>query len=287
MTEVRRRRRPRLKRDELRYMGPPLEERTKKGVEQRDEHDTTQLKLENFRFQPHKDYLGHVLRWGFASRFVDRKTRVLDVGCGQEFPFLRSLGGSSASTVPEQYVGVDMNALPEPPARKWADVWEKTDVAEQTADLLEEYGPFSLIVCFEVYEHVPPRLALPFLRALGELLAEDGRMVFSTPVYCHSFKMARNHVNERTKAEVEDDLCRAGFKVVDQFGTFGNYRDYVKMLSREEREAYERQRAFYGDELMGCYLAPRFPEASRNITHVVEHAFSETPEMELKESIVK
>lgn len=273
--------------DELRYFGPPYEERFKKGESLDRDHDVTQLRYEQLRHQPHKDYIGHVFRWGFVSRHVNRRSRILDVGCGQDFPLLLALGGSSATTVPESYLGVDLNPLPDPPRRKWATVLGKTDVVEARDRIDLAYGPFNLVSCLEVLEHVAPSLSLDFLRALRHLVSDDGKMILSTPVYSHQFKMARNHVNERTKAEVEDDLHRTGWRIVDQFGTFGNYRDYAKMLGEEERASYERQRAFYGDDVLGCYLAPRFPEASRNVTHVCVPDSSDQPGCELKESTVK
>ena len=75
-------------------------ERTKDGKAIERDFDQTQLKMAQFKFQPHKDYLGHIFRWGFAGKYVNRSTKVLDVGCGQEMPFARSLGGANPNTVP-------------------------------------------------------------------------------------------------------------------------------------------------------------------------------------------
>ncbi len=269
-----------------RYTGPPYEERFKKDAELDRDHDLTQLRYENFKHQPHKDYIGHVFRWGFVSRSVNRETRLLDVGCGQDFPLLLALGGSSRSTIPEQYLGVDMNALPDPPKRKWAKVLGQTNVVQFASGAHLLYGDFNLISCLEVYEHVSPKLAMGLLEAMRSLVSEDGRMIFSTPVYCHSFKMARNHINERTKAEIEDDLHRTGWKIVKQHGTFGNYRDYKKVLSPSEIKGFELQREFYGDDVLGCFLSPRFPEASRNITHICVPDSSDAKECKLKESVL-
>lgn len=275
-----------VKRLVQRYTGPPYDERFKKGAGLDRDHDLTQLRYENLKHQPHKDYIGHVFRWGFVSRFVNRETSLLDVGCGQDFPLLLALGGSSRSTIPKQYVGIDMNALPNPPKRKWAKVLGQTDVVQFALGAHLLYGDFDLISCLEVYEHVSPKLAMGLLEAMRDLVSEDGRMIFSTPVYCHSFKMARNHVNERTKAEIEDDLHRTGWKIVKQHGTFGNYRDYKKVLSPGEIRGFELQREFYGDDVLGCFLSPRFPEASRNITHICVPDSSDVEECRLKESVL-
>ncbi len=272
--------------DQLRYFGPPYEERFKPGAELDRNLDTTQLKFETFKYQPHKDYLGHVFRWGFASRFVFRGCSVLDVGCGQDLPFLRALGGANPNTVPNLYVGVDLNRVPDVPKRRWAKVYGETNLIKTPTPIRMLHAPFDLVVCFEVYEHVAPPLALPLLRTIASMMNAESKFIFSTPVYCHSFKMAKNHLNERTKAEVEDDLHRTGFKIISQHGTFGNYRDFLKVIDPDEKKRYEECRAFYGDDVMGCYLAPRYPEASRNITHVCVLESSTNPECELKESIL-
>lgn len=274
--------------DPLNYEDPPYEERFKPKAELDRYHDTTQLKAATLAKTPHKDYLGHCFRWGFVSRFVNRQSRILDAGCGEELPMMHSLGGANPNTVPELYIGVDMNPLPDP-RRKWACTYGNTDIAEpdEVACMQSLFDDFNLVVSLEVYEHIAPHLSLAYLEALRELISDDGKLILSTPVYCHSFKMARNHINERTKWEIEDDLHRAGFKIVGQYGTFGNYRDIKKMLTPQELAGFEAQRAFYGDDVLGCYLSPRFPEASRNITHVcVPDSEEETEPLELKESIV-
>jgi 2-polyprenyl-3-methyl-5-hydroxy-6-metoxy-1,4-benzoquinol methylase len=274
---------------ELNYLGPPHEERFKKGQELDRSRDTSQLRFETFKHQPHKDYLGHVFRWGFVGRFVGRGSRILDVGCGQDLPLLRSLGGASRTTVPELYVGVDVNPIKESdaPLRKWAHVYSGISLEAFSTELDLLHGPFNLVACLEVYEHVAPHLALDLLGTIKELMSPDGVLLLSTPVYSHRFKMARNHVNERTKAEMEDDLHRAGFKIICQHGTFGNFNDLKKMLGEDELDSLAQQRKFYGDEVMGCYLAPRFPEASRNVTHVCLLAENDlTSECELVESVV-
>lgn len=251
----------------LMYEGAPYEERFKKGVELDRDHDTTQLKSAALSKSPHKDYLGHCFRWGFVGRYVDRKSVILDAGCGEELPLMYSLGGANPNTVPKEYVGVDMNKLPEP-KRKWATVYGQSDLTEIKDELQMIHDEFNLAVSFEVYEHIAPHLSIEYLKAIRDLMSDDGVLVFSTPVYCHSFKQARNHINERTKLEVEDDLSRAGFRIVGQYGTFGNFRDIKKMLTEDELNSFQEQRAFYGDDVLGCYLSPRFPEASRNIVHI-------------------
>lgn len=251
------------------------------------EFDQTQLKLAQFKYQAHKDYLGHILRWGFASNFVNRNSRILDVGCGQEMPFARSLGGANPNSVPELYVGVDLNKIPAPVKRKGFRVHDEFNFVKNYEELAFEYDLFNLIVNFEVFEHMKMSHARNLLKGINDLLAENGIFIFSTPVYCSSFKQANNHINEVTKAEVEEELHRAGFKIINQFGTFGNWNDIKKVATKEEIELQKTLGEFYGNELLGCFLSPKYPEAARNITHICVNKLDPRKACKLKPSIVK
>lgn len=261
--------------------------RMKKGCDTDRDFDTSQLRFKDFQFQVHKDYLGHVFRWGFASRYSKKGLSVLDVGCGQDLPFLRSLiGVTNSGMVPDLYVGVDLNKIENAPKRKWINVLEHFNFIENYDDLELDYGLFDVIVNFEVFEHIELKLARGLLKGMRELLAPGGKLIFSTPVYCDSFKMARNHINELRKDEVEAELHAAGFKIVEQYGTFGNVNHIKKVAPPGELETYQKLREFYGDDLLGCYLAPKYPEASRNITHICMRDDEDVEECELKDSIV-
>ncbi len=253
-----------------------------------EDFDKTQLKMGHFRYTPHKDYLGHIFRWGFVSRHVKKGMRVLDVGCGQEMPMCRALAGSK-NTVPSLYLGVDLNKIREPYERPWSEVRDSFNFCANAKKLAKEYEPgFDVVVNLEVFEHMTMPLGRKLLRGMKACMSENGRLIFSTPVYSERFKMARNHINELTKAEMERELQRAGFKIVGQYGTFGNYHDYKKRIPKAELPGYERLREFYGDDILGCYLAPRFPESSRNVTHICVHEENSGVEAcELVESLVK
>jgi len=255
----------------------------------RREYDQTQLKLAQFKYQPHKDYLGHIFRWGFASKYVNQKSRVLDVGCGQEMPFARSLGGANPNSVPSLYLGVDLNKIPTPIKRKNFHVRDEFNFVEDADEIPFEFEePFSVIVNFEVFEHMKMKHGRALLKHMRALLAKGGVLIFSTPIYCTTYKQARNHINELTKAEIEDELHRAGFKIVEQFGTFANINDIKKVASKEDMASHVAMAKFYGNEILGCYLSPKYPEASRNITHIcMRDDDKSTKAMKLKPSIVK
>jgi len=252
-----------------------------------DKFDQTQLKLAQFKYQPHKDYLGHIFRWGFASRFVSNKTTVLDVGCGQEMPFARSLGGANPNSVPKKYLGVDLNKIKSPVTRKNFTVLDEFNFVKSGRQIPKKHGLFDVIVNFEVFEHMDIASAQKSLKQMRGCLEKDGVLIFSTPVYCSTYKQARNHISEVTKAEVEKSLHKAGFKIIKQYGTFANVNDIKKVASKKELAQYKELAEFYGNEILGCYLSPKYPEASRNITHVCVHKDDPREACELKPSIVR
>lgn len=250
--------------------------------------DKTQLKMAQFKYQPHKDYLGHIFRWGFASKYVTRDKSVLDVGCGQEQPFARSLGGANPNSVPKQYVGVDLNKINDPVSRKNFDTRDEFNFLDDWEELEFDYGLFDVIVNFEVFEHMELESGRELLSAMRRLLADDGVLIFSTPIYCSTYKQANNHINEMTKAEIEDELHDAGFKIINQFGTFGNWNDLRKVATEDEIELQKTLGAFYSNDLLGCFLSPKYPQAARNITHIcVRDDNDDMEECELVDSIVK
>jgi len=262
-------------------------DRTKDGKDVNREFDQTQLKLAQFKHQPHKDYLGHILRWGFASKFVDKKKKVLDVGCGQEQPFARSLGGANPNSVPELYVGCDLNKIKTPIKRKNFHTMDEFNFTKSYRKLKRQFGLFDVIVNFEVFEHMQMEHGRKLLKGMRSLLAEDGKLIFSMPVYSDRYKMARNHINELRKEEIEAELHRAGFKIIAQYGTFGNWHDIKKCMSKKEIETYKTCGEFYSNDLLGCFLSPKYPEAARNITHICVRDDSDLPECEFVDSIIQ
>ena len=246
-------------------------ERTKDGKAVERDFDQTQLKMAQFKYQPHKDYLGHIFRWGFAGKFVNRQTSVLDVGCGQEMPFARSLGGANPNTVPSLYVGCDLNKISSPVTRQNFHTRDEFNFIDHHRKLKKEFGLFDVIVNFEVFEHMKMEFGRKLLKGFKKCLAEDGKLIFSMPVYSDRYKMARNHINELRKEEIEKELHDAGFKIIQQFGTFGNWHDIKKVMTEQEIEDYKKCGEFYSNDLLGCFLSPKYPQAARNITHVCVH----------------
>lgn len=235
------------------------------------DYDTTQLRASNHGEKVHRDYAAHFFRWGWASRFVTGgKTRVLDVGCGQDFPLLKILS-ASLSSVPAAYVGVDLNPLTKRPSRTWLEgVYDKFDFpGGGWREIKSAHDPFDLVVNFEVIEHMHRRSGLDLMIGIRECMADDGRALVSTPVY-NLKKMAANHIKEYTIDELRELFAEAGLEVVERFGTFASWNDVRRVCTPTERALLEETGRFYGGDVLACFLAPKYPDASRNNAWVLK-----------------
>lgn len=249
------------------------------------DYDTTSLTPSTYARAVHRDWIGHWSRWGWAARQLPKRGRVLEPGCGPESMFFRHLT-SDNSLVPSLYVGVDLNRIKAHEKRTaevldgrkqtypWAHFHPEFDFVTRVEDLAAEYGAasFDRIVSFEVYEHISPVLGLQYLDACRHMLADDGELLLSTPVF--NGRKAANHVREYTVAELQLILEDRGFEIVGRYGTFASYHDVKRgikeTLPADEAEVvlrvYERCREFYGDGLLAAMLAPVVPDHSRNCT---------------------
>jgi SAM-dependent methyltransferase len=250
------------------------------------EYDTTSLTPGQYQYAVHRDWIGHWTRWAWAGRQLKKGMRVLEPGCGPESMLLRHIQTNS-SIIPSLYVGVDLNRIKFETDRrkkvaegkdrtcKWADLWPETNFVTDLDKLIDTYGTanFDRICSFEVYEHITPEIGLEYLQACRRMLADDGELLLSTPVF--NGKKAANHVREYTVDELATILDDRGFEVVDRFGTFASVHD-VRRGIREMiedpavadgvLEVYERCREFLSDGLLAGMLSPIVPDHSRNCT---------------------
>lgn len=236
-------------------------------------YDTTQLRETGHGKRIHRDYAAHFFRWGWASRFVQSgKTKILDVGCGQDLPLVKILT-ASLSTVPAEYVGVDLNRIAKKPGISWVTkIYDEFDFPGGGWEtIVAERGIFDLISCFEVVEHMHREDGLRLLSGIVGCLADDGRALVSTPVY-DGKKMAANHIKEYTIAELQELIEEAGLEVVERFGTFASWNVIKKVCTADERKLLEETGRFYGHDVLACFLAPKYPDASRNNAWVLKKA---------------
>lgn len=233
--------------------------RSKKKVDESREYDRTQLRDKTHGHQVHRDYAAHFFRWGWAQRFCPGK-KVLDTGCGQDLPLYRVLMAGKA-WLPELYVGVDLNPLDEPTA-KWATAYGEFNLVERYEEIVAKHGYFDIATSFEVIEHMTIPNGDEYLKAIFNCLAPGGALLISTPVFNGS--KAANHIYEYTAPELKEKLERAGFIIEKRFGTFASASDIQKCATPYEKELIESLTQFYSNEVMACFLAPKYPDYARN-----------------------
>lgn len=221
--------------------------------------DKTSLKI--FKYEGvHRDYIAHAFRWAFIStRLVKRTSRILDIGCGVDTPLVKVLSAMLA-LVPKSYLGVDMNKIPKKLPYKWIKFIENFNFAEKWRELSPQH--FDLITCLEVVEHMNPAAVNKMLKGALNLLADGGRLVISTPVF--NGRAAKNHINEMTVPQLHNVLDRAGFEVVDRFGTFASQPDIARVATEAELAIVKKLKRYYTGEVVACFLAPLYPDNARN-----------------------
>lgn len=235
------------------------------------EFDKTSLHAHVQGYQVHRDYAAHFFRWGWVSRrFIDPSKRVLDIGCGIDGALARVLS-YKANGIPKSYLGVDLNKLGDDmPGFKWCSFLSQFNFCKDSNKLANN-GPFDVITCFEVVEHMRMPSMRLLLRGALKLLAPGGRLILSTPVF--NGKMAKNHLNEMTVPVLQKELEKAGWAVVNRYGTFMSDGDRKRVASPEESAIIEKLKFFYSTDVLACFLAPLYPDASRNCVWVCEDAF--------------
>lgn len=252
-------------------------------------YDLTQLRETSHGYYAHRDYAAHMFRWGWAARWVKGETKLLDVGSGQDLALARVLIYHNGLPDPKQggeMVAVDLNRLKEHVNPAWLTVYDEFDFNLDWKKVYEQHGLFDLVSCFEVIEHMGPDDGDRLLAAIRTVLAPEGKVLLSTPVF--GGKAAVNHVHEYGLDELRAAFGRAGLQVLDRYGTFGSYYD-VKRGVNEFFDAhgehgpeaarlclafYESLRRYYADDVLACFMAPNLPDHARNCVWVLGHAVS-------------
>jgi len=235
----------------------------------------------------HRDYLAHCLRWSHVMKDLGigqayKNSRILDVGCGKDVAFAKTL--YSSRFIVEHFLGVDvnkpssLNMQPFHTGRFPIDVFGSTDFADDEdvqLDLKDNelivngqcFKMPNILTCFEVIEHVEPKHAIGILnRMLAILKLGKGTAYISTPCYDAHVGAAANHVNEITHEALGAKLEDLGFYIEGVWGTFASIRDYKHRLAEQEGlpELFEKLRAYYDVNYLATVFAPLFPSESRN-----------------------
>jgi 2-polyprenyl-3-methyl-5-hydroxy-6-metoxy-1,4-benzoquinol methylase len=255
--------------------------------------DKTFLSIDNAEDRGfiHRDYIAHCLRWTHViKRLYERKTyttaRILDIGCGRELPFAKTL--YSSKLAPAMYYGVDVGPILDEEVAKIAKtqkfphkLWENTNFLELEQDDVGEREIVghvdnevvrnlpNLVTCFEVLEHVEPKMMFDMLEHIKQLTSPDARFFISTPCW-NRVDCAANHVNEMLYESLGAGFERHGFVVENVYGTFASIRDYEDRLRDlpfelgELKMVFNKLREYYDTNFLSCIFAPLFPAQSRN-----------------------
>lgn len=230
----------------------------------------------NNGFMSHNDWVAHVTRYGFEAKWIARNhpASVLDVGCGR-FPFLNYLW-RNRSVESFSYVGLDLRAN-----ERWFEHlgWKKGPVMLLQGDLVaDNFGldEFNLVICTEVFEHVPREKARKFMKQLYAWTAPGGTVIFSTPNAGVSDSTADNHKDENGVSrewtyEDKVNIARdAGFNIDATYGTFIAKKripeDFWTVTNRKAEE-------FLPHAMFTVFAASGYPRESNNALFVLSRGF--------------
>ena len=246
-------------------------------VKEHGDYDNTSLDPSVYATKIHRDYLAHVMRWGWIIRQIRRRAglnkelQIIEVGCGRETSLFKALASGTSPALPKRMTLVDINKLKESKV-KWTDFRSNFDFVTRWPELQAEGLVYDMAVNTEVIEHITTPLGLAMLNGVYQLLAPGGDFFISTPVY--NGHRAVNHIREYTVPELQEMLELSGFEVVKRYGTFASWNDIKRGVRSDESlnedqkqwflEKYNEVADFYGHDVMACYAAPLYPDFSRN-----------------------
>lgn len=235
------------------------------------DYDTTQLHEDGHGTKVHRDYLAHVLRWGFVQRNVKHGEKILDMGCGQDLPLAQVLSGHMSfqgdpADGRPQYVGVDLNKIKKRFGAKWATILPEYNILDdpEPEKTVPYFGDFDVVVSLEVIEHMSVENGDRYLAKAREALKPGGRVYLSTPNF--NGKAAKNHIHEYELHELHEKILAAGFVIGRQWGTFMSWNDMIRCARSDEIALAKELREFLGGEAVACFLASLYPAESRNVT---------------------
>ena len=254
--------------------------------------DKSQLMPERFvkSQRMHRDVLAHHLRWTHLARHWQHWKVVFDVGCGRGCPLAWALYTNRVA--PELYVGLDIRsfvpnaqrddkAYPqsvtnwlrkegEIPDKDWMCVWDRTSIVNffTAQNVQQTYGPADVVVCFELLEHMSKELGIELLKCLHTLCLtykdrEPVDLFLSTPVF--NGRKAKHHIYEWEYVELEDELLRQGFIVINSWGTFASQRDILPAMSHPEIKLFYKLKDYYSSDVLSILFAPLHAPQSRNV----------------------
>jgi 2-polyprenyl-3-methyl-5-hydroxy-6-metoxy-1,4-benzoquinol methylase len=231
------------------------------SMRERDDHgdgfNTSSCTFNTYKNFVHRDYLAHSFRWAWAARLIKRGMSVIDVGCGIDQALQKVV---RYNTIPKSLVQVDLNKLKDSKI-PWLHTFGEFDFTTRYDEF--EENQFDIATCFEVVEHMQPSDGLKLLKGIEYVLKPGGIALISTPVFDGKHQAA-NHPHEWEIPELQKTIEKAGLIVEKRYGTFASYPTIKKVATPADLAVLNRIREFYGDDLCACFLAPLYPDHSRN-----------------------
>lgn len=244
------------------------------------EINTTYLSLDRAEERGflHRDYIAHCFRWSHIIKFLQKNktyenANILDLGCGKEVPLLKTMYTMKMS--PKSYIGLDYtninisNVLTS--ATKKCEVCKlesNYDISEDVNNYINEN--YSIIISFEVIEHMSPQKLLKLLNKMSKKLNNKADIFISTPNF--DGKAATNHINEMTQEFLSDLFVSFGFEIYEKFGTFASQSDYLEILKNDGYEnLFNKLNKYYDSNIISIIFAPLYPEKSRNVIWHLKH----------------
>lgn len=160
-----------------------------------------------------------------VAELVQPGSRVLDIGIGwgEIIPMILARGNC-------QYTGVDFSK------EVVARVSEKVPGCRLLVGGLEQLNEqFDVILALEVLEHVLPRRIFQFYEHMKRLLASDGRLIVTVPVFenlramtlrcpnCGRMLNRVGHVRAYSPELIKAELALAGFNVLNSFFIYASF----------------------------------------------------------------
>jgi methionine biosynthesis protein MetW len=212
-------------------------------------------------------YDGHILDpdevSGIATSMIPRGAKVLEVGCGTG-----SLSQIVRETCRADVVGIE----PDPArAQRAADRGLKVHSGFLSRELIQEIGPFDVVLFADVLEHLPNPQAMLLLSR--EALSAGGAVIVSIPNVAHwsvranllrgkfqyqpSGIMDATHLKWFTVATAESLIVSSGFKVIEYRASAGvgicdNSRPPLSWLPANCQARFLRLACRHWPTLFGC-----------------------------------
>jgi len=229
----------------------------------------------------HRDQFAHYLRWTHILKETKIGEIVVDFGCGKG-NLLEVFYRNKFKC--KKYIGIDIRKKTIAGARehfnmvKWAQFLDD-DLIKNKID----YSTFKAdkVCSFEVIEHVGKQNVQKFLKNFMECGNKQAKYYLSTPNFDEKVGAAGNHtydsgdgkgiqVQEFGHQELQKHIEKAGFTVVNKFGTFASVKDYKPLMNDWQKKMFNAIKEYYDSNLVSNLMAPFFPEHSRNTIWVLK-----------------